>query len=428
MPLRTAQPELSVSDASLTTSAGHNALYWIVAAGLLVSGAGATTMSLMLPSDDATLLWPRIIATGLGVLLTALSSAVIAYLLTRLVTVSDVERRYTGVLDRIARSLAHVHANLQQATAQRRSGAYSHEETFQEVILASASSVLAEFDNVTRLSGSISGAFRESKRDLDEVRNLLVVDPVLAQTMSAARFESGAVKNEPVVLSCPVCGSRVVGQLAMRAGWTSTTKCQNCRSTFNIHRKGDLTVYAAPPRTAVLGVTTSSEPAVAIPDESEAGSSKDEGGDVEGQSTTDALSIPLTCPSCAATFTVRYRLEQLKTDNTLIRICVGCACRYRVRVHDQAIIEWEAGDIEVGRIVGRRASHVLVACTEDEFPILASYPSQSGNWHAFCVSHQVVISVTRKAMREWMEENDPAFLAARLTLEREGGSHILTER
>ncbi len=78
---------------------------------------------------------PRIVTTSAGVLLTSLAGVAAAYVMTRATTVQDVERKYTGVLDGIARSLAHVYSALHQATAQRRSHAYAHEETYQELIL-----------------------------------------------------------------------------------------------------------------------------------------------------------------------------------------------------------------------------------------------------------------------------------------------------
>lgn len=424
--MRSEQPDLSVSDASLTTTAGHNALYWIVSGGLLISGVGATTMSLLLPPEES-LVWPRIIATALGVLLTALSTAVIAYLLTRIVTVADVEQRYTGVLNRIARSLAHVYANLHLATSQRREGAYSHEETYQEVVLASASSVLAEFDSVTRLSGSISGAFKDSKRDLDEVLSIFVVDPVVAQTISAARLGSSVVTNEPVTLGCPQCASRVSGHLAMRAGWTSTVICQHCQATFHIHRKGDLTVYASQPRVASAAqpvpAGASSEALTTQTDMSD----KITGLDGAADAPAGPSRISLTCPSCAADFSMRYKIDQVRSDGTLARVCIACACRYTVRVGDSIITSWAAGAVEPGAIIARRAAHVRVSCTVDGFPILASFPSKNGNWHAFCVSHQKVVAVSREAMRAWMKEHDPAFLADRLARENQGGTRVLSD-
>ncbi|KJL45737.1 hypothetical protein RS82_00055 [Microbacterium trichothecenolyticum] len=412
-----------------------------------MGGVGATTMSLLLPSDEEALLWPRIVSTAMGVLLTAVSSAVVAYVLTRVVTVSDVERRYTSVLDRIARSLAHVYTNLQLATSQRRSGAYEHEETYQEVILASASSVLAEFDSVTRLSGSISGAFKESKRDLDEIQSIFVTDPVVVQTLTAARMESAPFAGERVSLACPRCDSRVSGQLAMRAGWTATVTCNHCRAKFNIHRKGDLTVYASAPAVERRAAATSASSlagapgaagspqefgdgeGAAIPPAAEKEGAPDEkpAEPVEGEEINAVHSLPLSCPSCNERFSVRYRASQVRDDGTLERICVGCACSYRVVVATGVVSTWTAGVIESGTIVARRASHVLVACPIDGFPLPATFPSKSGDWRAYCPSHRKVVAVTRPEMRAWMEENDPGFLAARLLRETDGAARILSD-
>lgn len=416
MGIKESKLEFSSADQPAQVSTGHNALTWTLAAGLLVAGAAATAMSLLLPSGE-NLQLPRVLSAVVGTVLIAISGATASYALTRAATVTDVEQRYTGVLERIARSLAHVHANLQHATSQRRSGAYAHEETYQEVVLAGASSVLAEFDSVTRMTGSIRGAFRQSKADLDEVIAVFGEGGAVAETIFAARIGGTAVSAEPVTVHCPTCQSKVSAHLAMRPGWSAAATCTHCGTRISVHRKGDLSVYTSGPKK--IGEPAATDSVRKRENPTLDGAEAKEGHDGGGR-------IDITCPRCGSTFEIKFRADQVK-DASVSRVCTGCACRYTVNVYSGAIEKWSEGVVARGVVIGRRSAHAVVECPVDQFGLVASYATRDGDWHAFCVSHQEVVATSRADIRTWMEANDPGFLAQRLIHEAAGGAKILSD-
>jgi transcription elongation factor Elf1 len=399
------------------TAGAREPVLWLLTAGLLVGGIVLTTMSLTLPTTDELLL-ARIFSTSTGVLFTSLSAIVASYVLTRTNTVEDVEKKYMNVLDGVARSLAHIYSELHQATAQRRSNAYAHEETYQETVLMSASSVLAQFDSVTRLSGSISGAFKESKNDLDEIRSMLFVDASYSTTVTAAKGITTRSEPQQVAVKCPSCGSRVGAGLAMQAGWSSSVKCSNCGSRFNIHRKADLTVYTSPPKnSAPTYLPTTGD-----------------GFEGAGQrnSPANSLSDPpppleMTCPSCKTAMSVHFTADQVAREKVVVRICSECADVIQISATERSVKKVTPGQFASGDVIGRSAAYAKVLCPTDSYPLVASYQQRStGNWIACCVTHTLAIQVTRAQIRDWMSTNDPDFLAARLALEADGGRKILT--
>ncbi|MDU0366882.1 hypothetical protein RWH45_06615 [Microbacterium sp. KSW4-17] len=408
-------------------SAGRDTLFWIIAGGLLITGVASTVMSLVLPSDQDELLPARILSNSLGVALTALSSAVVAYVLTRTVTVADVRHQHMLVLDRIARSLAHVHSNLQLATSQRRSRAFAHEETYQESVLASAASLLKEFDGVTLLSGSISGAFKDSKRDLDEIQSVLNSDQLVEQALTAARMEAAPVIADRVIVVCPQCSSRNSAHLALRPGWTAKVDCAKCSLRFNIHRKGDLTVYTSAPLLATQRPqrTGPELPDHALPPKELPVSEGDAAQPAVEELTV--VTVTVSCPICGSTFNMRSRASQDGAAGTVKRVCTACGGVYGYDFDTRRITSSSSGGIEQGVIVGRSGTYARVACPVDKAELKASMPRPDGDWRAVCGRHLKVMNVTRAQVREWMRENDPVYLAERVLREQEGASRVLLD-
>jgi transcription elongation factor Elf1 len=407
-------PDLAKSVGS-SGSRGSGAILWVVSVGLIVAGAGLTALSLLLPADNAVtraddiLMGARVIAASLGVLLTSLGGVLASYLVTRSSATHDAEAQHVRFLAGAARNLATIYHGLQDATAKRRNGSFAHEETYQESVLMSANSILAEYDSITSLSGRIQGAFRDSKQDLDEIRSVFTPIELITATNLAAQHASAPLNApEPVTVTCPVCGSRANGRLTLRAGWTANAHCNHCKSVFLIHRRSDLTVYVG--RVARTGKLN--EPGDGVSDDENVAD-----GEVP-------LPQDVKCPTCNAKFLISVS----NPSGTARRICSQCATRATISVTDGIVTSFEQTAFIRGDVIGRRAAFPKVACGEDGYELTASFPhAADGDWVAICAKHLTAIKVSRSRYREWLATEDPAYLVQRLAHEELGGTLVLSE-
>jgi hypothetical protein len=382
---------------------------WIIAIGLFVAGAGLTALSLLLPlTSDLTL--ERVLTTGGGVLLTALGGVLASFLTTRVSATREVEAQHVRFLGGAARNLAAIYHGLQEATAKRRNGAFTYEETYQEAVLMSANSVLAEFDSITMLSGRIQGAFRDSMADLDEIRSVFSSgDLIVATTLAAQHAAAPLQEAEPISTTCPVCASRTTGHLALRAGWTSTLVCSHCKTSFLVHRKADLTVY-------VGRITHRGSGA---PDVAPVAKNED-----PGHAPSDPIVVD--CPTCSTN--IRINTESERTTTTTKRICIQCASIVTISLTEGVVKSVSLGAFVDPVIVGRHHAHPKIRCNNDGYELVASFKRNSdAAWVAICSTHLVAYAVTRETYRTWLASEDPDYLAARLDLESNGGVRIVSD-
>jgi hypothetical protein len=397
-----------------------NPVLWVVTIGLILAGAGAAASSLVLPTTDSMLL-ARVLTASLGVLLTSLGGVLASNLATQSSAARDIERQHVRFLGGAARNLATIYHGLQDATAKRRNGSFQHEETYQEAVLMSANSILAEYDSITALSGRMRGAFRESKSELDEIRNVFSTEYLLATTSVVAQREISApiadsptgpaagrpaIAPEPVTVTCPVCGSRVTTAIAPRAGWTVPTLCTHCRSTFLIHRKADLTVYigkvlSAPARVESTPVRVRGPKAKRVYGER----------------------FDTTCAGCGQGFSVAPPLEFARPR----RVCVECAAVLEIDVETRSTQVAAQGDVHRAQIVSRANYYAVIACDQDRVPLRASYLCNNGSFAAVCTVHERTFRVERPDFRAWLKQNDPTYLAQRLAYEATGGLKALSD-
>lgn len=402
----------------------HDGVLWTVAVCIFLGGAALTALSLILPADDS-LTPARVLAASTGVLLTSLGGVLASYLVTRVGAVRDVEASYTRFLSSSARTLATVYNGLQEATAQRRSNAFAHEETYQAAVLMSSNTILAEYDSITALSGRMTDAFQDSKTDLDAVRSVFSSDLITATSRAAERAATPLTAPEPVYLPCPNCGSKNEGSLALRAGWTSTIRCRHCAATFLIHRKSDLTVYVG--RVTLADGSDSAAAPVPAPAPAPGSGTAGVAGTQEAVSVQPAVPTPLhvACPTCRTPM----RIAQQRPGDTasIKRICIQCASAVTVSPTG-AVLGHQSGTFLVQPVTGRRGPHAIVHCDVDEYPLAATYPRKSdGAWVALCTSHLRPFEVSRKDFRAWLESNDPTFLQQRLQHEAAGGAKTISD-
>lgn len=408
-------------------------IYWVVASALVVCGVGITVLSFLLPEEPVL---PRALATAMGSLLVAIAGLIVSYVMTKETAVRETEQHHNETLSRIAHMLAHIHSNLQSATDNRRSGAYAEEETYQVMVLSTAQFVLTEFDAIIRKNGSIQGAFRESKKDLDEVQSVLYSPQAIQQTMTATKFGTlGVPQQEEVTVRCPRCGARTKGQLGMRPGWTARLQCTTCKASFNTHRRGDLTVITsnvldAPSvsvgrNTDLPKVAEAQERAAAQRKNTKESPAIKELKTGEGQETASRIGVQ--CPGCHVAYTVSYTAYQLEAVGVLPCICFNCATRYKCEVATKSVTEISRGKVHPGAIESRQTSFFKLRCPRDETPLVARYPALNGDWHAFCPRHRMVVGTTRALIREWLAENDPDYLTQRLELEESGGTRKISD-
>lgn len=390
---------------------------WITAGGLILGGAALTALSLVLPAD-ASLLLARVVAAASGVLLTSLGGVVASYLGTKATATRDIQTQHVRFLIGTARNLATIYHALQDATAKRRNGAYSHEETYQETVLLSSNSILGEYESITSLSGRIQGAFRDSRSDIEEMRPSLSTDSLLqATTLAAKRAAAPLQAPEPVTVTCPACSSRVLAHLTLRAGWTASATCSHCATSFLIHRRSDLTVYVG--RINRLGAAVQVVPAEVVPLPV-----APELAVVEPPLVQAADAFVVACPSCGAKMAINA--FRLSSDDVTRRICTQCAQKIEVSITGRNITRSQAGKFVEAPVVGRRTAYAKVACDVDGKELNATYLRRSdGAWVAVCPVHLHAFVVQRHDFRAWLAANDPVYMAARLEHEATGGVTII---
>lgn len=396
-------------------------LVWVVIAALVASSVAFTVGGQLLPETESTL---RVISTILGVLLTAVAGIYASYGITRAATAREVEAQYNGYLTGVAISVAHVYSTLQHATATRRSGIYVHEETYQEAVIMSAEALLTQFDAITRLSGSVDDGLVTKKQELEAMRAGLF-DRAAETTDAIASLElrTSPPLPEPIATRCPNCDARVTGRLALRAGWTTKIVCPNCRSSFNVHRRSDMSVYVGGIRTGESKGTLPPADPVPNPDSPTTEPVVEEAlSHTNTDISDDERRVhTLSCPGCGRSIIGRFAREHRRP--THIRTCLHCFRFIVIDAKTLAINSSEPVTLVEGEATGRRGSYPETPCPIDTFPLRASFSAEGDDrWFAVCVSHRQIVSISRPAYRTWLEKEDPAYLSRRLETEEEPGS------
>lgn len=434
-------PRSDQSDAGVPRSL-DGWMLWIASAGFILGGVVATALSLLQPASENGL---RVAATCLGLFLTSIGGVIASYGITRAATAREEEAAYTAYLNGVARSIAHVYSTLHEATENRRSGTYAHEETYQESVIMSAEALLTQFDGITRFSGSIGSDLINSKAELNTIRKGLF-DHSTTDAVVSLGTRDEIPSAEPVSVKCPSCASRVHAKLALRAGWTSMVSCPNCKLRFNIHRRPDMSVYASPPKppSHPAGVAALSQPSVAER------ANADNGGEIAGEGpSASVLLVPaliadppppatvsrsalavtiVNCPDCGREIRVRLPEQPPSGPSEIVRSCLNCRLFLWLRTADHSIARRQQATFTKVLPVARDASYPIVECSGDRYRLKASF-HQPGDplWYAVCVQHRSIMAVERSAFRQWLEANDSEFLATRLTLEEAGGKRIISD-
>jgi len=417
-------PDASESSRSVSDSV----VFWLVTAALVLAGGTCTLLALVLPEAQVI---ARAVTTTLGVLLTAVGGIYASYALTRSSTAREIEASYNGYLTSAAISIAHVYSTLQHATASRRSGAYVHEETYQEAIIMSAEALLTQFDAVTRLSGSVGDGLVEKKQELDSMRaGLFERTSGTVEAMVSLDLRGRTPTPEPVNTRCPRCSTRVASLLALRAGWTSKTTCSHCRATFNVHRRSDMSVYAG----RVHGEAPSSRSV----SEAESGMTGD--GTVEGQmpaarkevhegDPSKTVAEPrkqcFTCPSCGTVIAGSFQRASGRRE--FLRTCLRCFQFIELDAATLDVVGSQQVSLHAGAVVGREASYALTPCPEDDFQLRASFSVEKDErWFAVCVPHRRIVAIERSDYASWLHREDPEYYQQRSAYEQSGGKRIIS--
>lgn len=387
------------------------ALWW-VAATMFAAGGVASWIALALPPTTSIDL--RAASATLGTLLIAAAGIVGSYQITYSQTVSSTELYYRDILLSIGRSTARAWATLHKSTEQRRQGSYSHEETYQAMIISTAESLLEQYEAIIRLSGSDSNAFKAGKEDLDAITERLYSDRQNVADANIAVGTRGDKEPVPVTVRCPYCGSRTPSKIALEAGRSASARCPSCRNSFNIHRLQDLSVYPSPhPETAARLSGRANH--------------KNTTSEVIGNPGPQVPTSQVACTGCGHEFSFsRSSLVIAESDGLGVLPCSNCMAWVRVDPVALTVSTLTPFSIESTPVVGRDSARPSVNCLVDQAALHASIRLE-GRWIAPCRHHLRAYEVGIASFREWLRDNDPSYLEFRTNAENSGeASRILT--
>lgn len=408
-------------------------MLWLATGALVVTGVVASAAGVLLPESEKG--W-RTAATALGVLLVAFGGIYGSYGVTKSVTSKESEAAYNEFLAGVARSIAHVYSTLHQATYQRRSQAFVHEETYQESVILAAEALLTQFDGITSVSGAAGTGLVDSKKELQSIRQALYVDEENATVTAVTSLErrTSHLVVEPVQVRCPSCDMRTNASLALRVGWTRSIRCESCGARFNIHRKPDMSVYTSGPLGYTKGVTKEGRNASMASVDSTG--TEEKGGEVPEihEAGLDAAVLPevsdglARCPSCHESFSIHRSKASADKGRGLLRTCLRCKLFLHIDYSSLEVRKTEPGSFSAGIIAGRQGPYPQVHCPIDDHLFKASFHvAEQPDWYGVCPVHRQIMGVSRSTFRVWLSENEPEYLKRRLDQEAQGGRAVVSD-
>lgn len=392
--------------------------------------AASSVIALMLEPEQIGL---RITTAAAGVILVAVAGVVASYVITYASTAQNVADAYQERLLGVGRSIARTWATLQRSTSQRRSLDIAQEETYQAMVIAATESLLEQYETIALLCGPAGDAFSVGKRDLDLINETLYSDSaeLRSATQSNTSGSINTAKPVSVRVECPYCNSRVLGKIALRAGWTSATRCNRCGQRLNIHRGSDLQAFASrmgvhtsPPSDTAIAFDTTHPPG----DESQTARQSDSNlPDAAARLESElANQASINCPTCNVQLNL-LSAPQPGSDGLCWRYCVNCHSGIYFKADDLDMVRTEFSEPRSAQILERDRAYAVLRCPHDGVGVKATYRGADNTWIAICPVHRQAYSVTRAEMRAWYAENSPEYFRTRIKHEKVGGTRVLTD-